>query len=369
MVRSCCLLGFLTLLGTLAADPLPIGLFASLESAHPFWVAMKAFETAVGKELDLDSRWRFADSDQFLGAAQIREAAQGPNPIRGAVITDFKGQGARFLEEIQSLRVPTITFVGFDTAQGSAPRQSNPYWIGNLAMHDDKVGARLASALVDEALSRHLVGADGKVHVVAVSGDKNSNLAKAREAGLAKVVAEQGGRVVLEQTVWTKNWAEEEGQELAPKILARYPQTTVVWCANDALAVGFIKGTNDTPMLAGRNYLIGGVDWIPEALALIKKGTMLCSVGGLMFQAGWAAVLLKDYLSGDDFAPSLGTTVWLPEALIDASNVGTYLPFLQQAHWDEVDFKQYSKATNPKWSGYDFSLSSLRTAVKGRAGE
>jgi ABC-type sugar transport system substrate-binding protein len=356
-------------LGTLAADPLPIGFFASLDSAHPFWVSMKEFETAVGKGLDLDSRWSFADSDQFLGADQIREAAQGPDPIRGAVITDFKGQGTKFLEEVQALRVPTITFVGFDTAEVGAPRQTNAFWIGNLAMHDDKVGERLASALINEALKRNLVDADNKIHIVAVSGDKNSNLAKAREAGLAEAVAAQNGRVVLEQTVWTKNWSEEEGQTLAAKVLARYPQTTVVWCANDALAVGFIKGTRDTSMLAGRNYLIGGVDWIPEALELIKKGTMLCSVGGLMFQAGWAAVLLKDYLSGDDFAPSLGTTVWLPEALIDGSNVGTYLPFLQQAHWDTIDFKRYSRAANPNWTRYDFSLAGLRAAVKEQGGE
>ncbi|HJW12733.1 MAG TPA: ABC transporter substrate-binding protein, partial [Albitalea sp.] len=336
-----------------AQSALPLGFFASLDAQHPFWTSVRGFEEAVGRDLNIESRWRFADSDQYLGYEQIRRELESAQPVRGAMVTGFKAQGGRFLELIERAKVPTITFVGFDLNSFGKPRQSNPYWIGAITSNEEDVGYQLARLLLEEAQRLGLHGHDGKLHLIGVSGDLSSLLRKAREAGLQRAVSERAGTVVLDQVVPTADWSEREGHAKALGLLHRYPDARIVWSANDAIALGVVKAVREMGKIPGRDVLTGGVDWTPEALHLVARGEMVCSIGGLGFQAGWATILLHDYLNGHDFADDVGVLIKLPTATLTQRNAGAYLRAYGEGAWNGVDFTALSKARNPRLKRYD----------------
>lgn len=342
-----------------AGKPLPLSFFASLDAHHPFWALMRHFEEDVGADLGVESRWYFADSNQILGAQQIRAEAQTPVPMRGAVITDFKGQGANYLKLVNDLKVPAISFVGFDLNKLGKPRQQNPYWIGAISMDEEAIGYQLAQLLFSEAERLGLKGQDDKIHVVGISGDINSSLAQARENGLRRAVKDRAGRVVLEQMVPTYDWSEKEGYAKALGLLRRYPQVSVVWSANDAMAVGVVKAFQKLGKKPGRDRLTGGIDWTPEALKMVAKGDMVCSIGGLGFQAGWAAILLYDYLNGNDFSGDVGTVIHIPSATLTQANAARFLQRYGSGDWSRINFAKLSKTLNTKLVHYDFSITAI----------
>jgi ABC-type sugar transport system substrate-binding protein len=341
-----------------AEGKVPIGIFASLDARHPFWIAMRGFEEAGGKSLGLESRWRFAGSDQFLATHQIEEATQGADPIRGALITDFKSQGPRFLDLTASRHVPTITFVGFDLKALGQPRGRNPYWIGAMAVDEQNVGYQLATVLLKQAKRLGLAGPDGKLHVVAISGDPHSSLAKAREEGLRQAMTEWGGKAELDQMVSTDGWSQAEGRDKCTGLLRRFPAARVVWSANDAIALGVLEGARELGRKPNRDFVTGGIDWTPEALRKVASGDLVCSLGGLMFQAGWAALLMYDYLNGHDFKDDTGTVIHIPTSILTRVSATRYLKVFGGG-WQALDLRHLSKTRTPGLKKYDFSLKSL----------
>ena len=341
-----------------AAEPVSIGIFASLDAQHPFWNSMRGFEEAGAKSLGMESRWYFANSDQFLACRQMAEAIRGASPIRGALITNFKAQGPRFLEWMASRRVPTITFVGFDLKRLGAPREQNPYWIGAMEVDEQNVGYQLAKVLLERARQGHLQGPDGKLQVVAISGDVNSSLAQARERGLRQAMAEWSREAELDQVVSTADWSQAEGRAKVTGLLRRYPAARVIWSANDAIALGVLDGTRELGRKPNLDFVTGGIDWAPEALRKVADGDLVCSIGGLRFQAGWAALLMYDYLNGHDFQGDVGTVIHLPTAILTRDSAGRFLRDFG-GDWHALDFRPLSKTRNPGLKKYDFSIKAL----------
>lgn len=341
------------------AAPLRLGFFASLDPAHPFWMSVRDFEEAAGEDLALKSDWYYANSDHFRAREQIQRAATEPPRMNAAVIPDFNGRGPELLAVATDLKVPVITFAGFDISPEFRPRKDNAAWIGAIAIDEERVGYSTATQLIAEADRLKLVAPDGKIHVVGISGEVKSVLARDRLKGLQRAIDESSGHAILEQVVSTDDWSQNQGRTKAIGLFKRYPLTTVVWSANDAIALGVLDAVQSTGRRPGLDVLTCGVDWIPAALDAVRNGTMLCSAGGLGFQGGWAAVLLYDYLHGKDFVSDTGVVITIPHALATRDNVAK---IANLGDWRKIDFSRFSKMLNPKRKRYDFSIDALLKA-------
>ena len=338
-----------------------IGIFASLEAQHPFWTFMRVFEEAGGRSLGLESRWYFANSDPYQGGRQIEGATQGPDPIRGALITDFRKQGPHYLDLMATRRVPTITFMGFDLKRLGPPRKRNPYRIGSMDVDEQNVGYRLAKVLLERARSLRLTGPDGKLHVLAISGDLQSSLAKTRERGLRQAMTEWGGQAELDLVVPTERWSQAEGQVIVKGLLKRFPSARIIWSGNDAIALGVLAGAGELGLRPNLDFVTGGIDWNPEALRKVADGDLVCSIGGLMFQAGWGALLLYDYLNGHDFQDDVGTVIHLPTAVLTRDSAIRFLRVFG-GDWHTLDFRAMSKTRSPELKKYDFTIKAFLQA-------
>jgi ABC-type sugar transport system substrate-binding protein len=129
-------------------------------------------------------------------------------------------------------------------------------------------------------------------------------------------------------------------------MLDRYPNTNIFWCASDQLALETLEQYRLT---FDRPIVIGGFDWLPEALSKIQQGKLTASVGGHFLMGAVAISKIFDYEHGIDR--------FLSDSLVDnfevitQANVETYLDFIQRKQWQEVNFKQFSAfatASEPK---------------------
>jgi ABC-type sugar transport system substrate-binding protein len=347
-----------------AKKKLAIGCFASLDKDHAFWRSVRAFMEAAAEDLDLQLRWHYANHDQVRGRKQILAEVKGRRRIDAALVVNFKKQGDRFFKILDRHKIPTMVHVvGANHAVSGRPRQKHKRWIGELVIDEERVGYDLAIKLIDEARSRGLKAGDGRVHLVAIAGDRATLLSRQREKGLARAVRERRRQVLHHQTVPTLHWSTAEGRKKVKKLLARYPKTTVVWSANDDIAIGVVKGIRELGKTPGKDLLTGGVDLVPRALQLIKRGEMVCSIGGLSMHGGWAAVLLHDYLHGIDFKRDTSVSVKTKPVMITKENVGPYLEKFGKGDWRKVDFRRFSKVKNPTLKRYDFSMSRIMRAL------
>ena len=126
--------------------------------------------------------------------------------------------------------------------------------------------------------SRGDMNGDGKVSCIMITGDdgnpdawyRRENARKALEgAGLAvEILFEQSGE-----------WQGDEGKRLAALGLSRYgEQAEVIFCGNDAMAIGAERAIQEAGRTVGKDIYLVGVDALREAVALVREGRMTGTV-------------------------------------------------------------------------------------------
>ncbi|OHD10417.1 MAG: hypothetical protein A2Y34_01170 [Spirochaetes bacterium GWC1_27_15] len=341
-----------------------IGVFVSLNEEHAFWKSVRSFMEAVASDLKINLRWDYADNNQIKASNDIEKETSGANPIDAALIVNFKQQGESFFTALDKKKMPTIIHVvGADHNVSGKPREKHKSWIAEIVVDEEKVGYELAKRLINDAEKKGLKSSDGKIHIIAISGLVSDLLSQQRETGMLKAINEKSNLVKFEQIVSTVDWSTREGHDKFIHVIERYPSISVVWCANDDIALGVVKGIREIGKLPGKDIVTGGIDWVPEALQLVKKGEMVCSIGGLSWHGGWATILFYDYLNGKDFINDTTVTVETQPEVLSQENVDTFLKVFGDGNWEKVDFKKFSKTLNPKLKKYDFSLKNLMNSL------
>lgn len=221
---------------------------------------------------------------------------------------------------------------------------------------DEGAGFDLANLLIDAAVAKGLRASDGRVHLVGISGIRVDWPSRERERGMRRAVASRKD-AILDQLVWV-NWNEAEAKRKARLLMRQNPEATVLWSAGDALAQAAILSLSEVGKEAGRDFLIGGVDWEPEALEAVAAGTMVASMGGHVFDGAWSLVLLYDHHHGVDFA---STSVDWRTCMTAATraNAAHFLRQLRSPPPGEGRFRRFSKRDRPSPGPYRFSVGAL----------
>ncbi len=94
------------------------------------------------------------------------------------------------------------------------------YWIGHMYPDDLQAGYDLAQNLFDKSRKAGKYGSDGKIHVVGLSGSRDSTATIKRNQGLLKA-AEETSDVILHQIFWTR-WDENYAESIIKDIFYHY---------------------------------------------------------------------------------------------------------------------------------------------------
>ena len=163
-----------------------------------------------------------------------------------------------------------------------------------------------------------------KVKILALQGQLGNDSAIERFEGLQKSLAENPNVELLDTQV--ADWNAQKALNITETWLSKYPEIDGIWCANDDMALGALQALK-AKGLNGKVKVVG-VDGIPEAIAAIESGDMVCTVanngylqGGYMTAYAYSAykgIIKTSEMSRDQ---RLFTT---KAEFVDKSNVAQY---------------------------------------------
>lgn len=340
------LIGFLLLFtGPLAdAGTRPSAVFLSPDDSR-FWQLVAGFMEAVAEDLEVDLEVQYdRESHRFSYLRMAKDVLSREEKPDYLLFMCKEHVTESMLRLADGAGVKTFTFNTDvpDAARASIgmPRSVLSGWLGHLSPDNIAAGRSLATLLGKQAEQLGLAS-EPSVPMVALSGTLDSSAAKDRNRGLLAAAVQQ--RSELLQLVYA-NWSRELAGEKTEVLLERYPNIVSIWSASDGMALGAIEAARNAGRTPGKDLLVGGVDWQPDALERIRQGELLVSLGRHFMGGGLALLLLHDYHHGQDFgdmSPDYVFRYQLEPATLE--NVDQVQRIMDPEDWSAIDFRQFSR--------------------------
>ena len=192
---------------------------------------------------------------------------------------------------------PTVCYVGADA------RQSGTYQ-GEIVLALPNKGD---------------INGDGVVSYVMVVGDPENPDAQYRTEYSVKALTDAGVQV-KELVKNVGNWDQTKGQEIVAAALTQYgDKIEVVFCNNDAMALGAAAAIEAAGRKVGEDIYLLGVDALDECQEMVKKGTMTGTVlNDHIGQSHKAVDVAIQALNGEP----IDNYYWVDYVKVDASYFG-----------------------------------------------
>lgn len=335
------------------------------KSDEIYWLTAARAMEAAARSLDSRLEVIFLEREHHRTegiARQIAERPAGQRPDYVIFSNDY-ATGPELLKifdaaGIKSFMAYSGISAGLDRQGSGRPRQKYKYWLGSLEPHAEEAGYQTARRLIQFGRQQKIRGADGRIHLLAISGDRSTPTSLRRSAGMRQAVAEAGD-VVVDQEVFGA-WSREKAAEQSAWLYQRYPETRLVWAGNDLMAFGAMASWEKRGGAPGKDAWFSGINTSKEALEAVKSGRLAALSGGHFMAGAWALVMLYDYHHGRDFAGEEGLE-------LDQSMFVSFTPLLAdrflerygQLDFGQVDFRRFSKVLTPKLKRYDFNFGQL----------
>lgn len=153
--------------------------------------------------------------------------------------------------------------------------------------------------IADLGLDKIDMNGNGKIDYIMIKGDPENVDAQYRTEYSVKALEEAGLEVnCLDEQVG--NWQQDQAQQLVSNALGHNgDDIEVVFCNNDAMALGALQAIQANSRTVGEDIYLVGVDALSEALEDIIAGTMTGTVFNDHFtQSHTAADAAINYLTG-----------------------------------------------------------------------
>ena len=342
------------------------------KSDEVYWMTAARAMEAAARSLDIKLEVLYAERDHLRQVAFAQQLAARPPGQRPAyvIMSNDYAIGHELLRILDAAGIKT--FFAFsniteprERSETRGPRERYRNWLGSLEPKAEEAGYLTARALIEQGRRAGAAarGADGKLHLIALAGDRSTTSSILRNDGMRRAVAEAPD-VVLDQQVFAA-WNRDKGAEQSAWLYQRHPAARLVWAGNDLMAFGAMKsweqrvdssGTGGKP---GQDAWFSGINTSKEAMEAVQSGRLTALAGGHFIAGAWALVMLHDYDRGRDFAPDgmeLQHSMFMLFSPADAARFQTRFGDLK---FDHVDFRRFSKVLNPQIKMYDFNFRQL----------
>lgn len=352
----------LLLLGLPAAaagvQPLKVALLVPGSETHAFWHPLVRFASAAAEDLDITLTAEYASENTYSikksGLQFLKEHSEDPDYLIAVYIEGVTDEviGAALDRGIRVFLLNTDVPGSADELIGK-PRQRYKNWIAHMMPNDVQAGGLLAERLIGYA---HKSGKQD-VEVIALNGSINTTVSEDRARGLRNQAAANTGTALHE--VVDCDWSPITAASRTEALLDKYPRTSIIWAASDAMALSGAEVAGKTGKTPGEDVFVGGIDWSSRGIQAVADGTLATTIGGHFMDGAWALVLIRDYHEGLDFEPELGTRIMTSMQAITPDNAARYLERFGERNWSIIDFSRFSKSYNKSLKKYDFSLDNL----------
>jgi ABC-type sugar transport system substrate-binding protein len=332
------------------------------KSDEVYWVTAAQAMQAAARSLGMTFEVQYAQREPLKTLEIAREMVARPAGKRPEyiVITDDYSVADRLLAIIDPAGVKSFlaySSIPVDQRGGiGSPRGKYKGWLGSLEPQAEDAGYLTARALIERGKKEKAFGRDGKLHMLAIAGDRSTPSSINRNQGMRRAVAE-APMVVLEEEVYAA-WTRENAAQQAESLYRRYPDVKLIWAGNDLMAFGAMAAWEKRGGKPGVDAWFSGINTSTEALEAVKSGRLTALAGGHFITGAWALVMIYDYHHGRDFADE-GLELRRPMfAEFTPALADRYIERFSGG-FDGVDFSRYSKVRNPKLKRYNFGFGQL----------
>ena len=197
-------------------------------------------------------------------------------------------------------------------ADGKTLDEQYVCYVGADARQSGTYQGEIVAALPDKGD----VNGDGTVSYVMIEGDPENIDAQYRTEFSIKALTDAGIKVeCLDDQVG--NWATDKGQQIAANALAKNgDKIDVIFCNNDAMALGAAAAITAANRTVGKDIYLLGVDALEECQEMVKNGTMTGTVlNDHVGQSHKAVDVAVQALNGE----AIENYYWVDYVKVDAS--------------------------------------------------
>jgi ABC-type sugar transport system substrate-binding protein len=319
-----------------------------------FWKLVADTSLAAADDLRIDLKIIYSSTNRFALLETVNNIINQEIKPDYIVLRAITGNTQQIFSLLEQAKIKFITIeqsINRDQYEEfGAPRQYFKYWLGHIFYDDIAGGKLLRNALISAFKKRY----PGKSIVLTGIGGDYTELSLNRQQSLVDLIDKEKINNVLFTQVFPVLWDPLILASRYSLIIKRYPDTNIFWAAGDQLALTLIE---EQKRLNHKLLIIGGFDWLPDALNSIQKGELTASVGGHFLIAATAMLKIADYENGMDTL--LLNSKALNYELITADNVNQYAKFINNPQWEYIDFKKFSNF----YSGDDVKDLSLKNIL------
>ena len=180
---------------------------------------------------------------------------------------------ASVIQKADAAGIPVIFINREPTAEDMA-LNGNFCYVGA----DARQSGTMQGQIVAETANKGDFNGNGVVDYVMIMGDPENVDAQYRTEFSIKALTDAGLKVnkLFEQR---GDWDQTKGQELAATALTQFgDQVDVIFCNNDAMALGAAQAIKDAGRTVGQDIYLLGVDALAECVEMVNEGTMTGTV-------------------------------------------------------------------------------------------
>ena len=330
------------------ADKIKVAFINPSHQEDPFWSLMTKLMASAAADLNIQLTVHYSDRNRFNSlslAEQIVTSSNKPDYL----VFHFQAQvGEKMLEAAEKAEVHSLVFntkaAASERLRIGEPRAKFKFWLGHLVPDDYQAGKLLAQALITQWRSRESNLKQDTIRMIGLTGTFDNAATIEREAGLKALIAQQQD-VILQQVV-SAEWNKQKAVQVTEVLLSRYPETQLVWCASDLMALGAIEAIEALGRKPGVDILIGGVDGVDIGLDAVQSGKLAATVSGHFIEAAWAMVLIFEHFQGRDLFKEYGPVFHSAMFLVDAENVDKVQSRINLDYFNQIDFNDFSGSSN-----------------------
>ncbi len=321
-----------------------------------YWLTAGEAMQQAARNLGMSFEQQFAERDPERALRLARELAARPAAQRPDYVVLVNEKGV-LVEASRTLAAAGVkTFAAFSgllpqERRTWAPRAGLPLLIGSLEPMAEDAGYLTARELIEQGRRQGLQAADGKLHLLAISGDRSTPVSIARTEGMRRAVSEQRD-VVLDQ-VGFGDFNRDLAAELAAEMFSAHPEARLLWVGSDLMAFGAMQVARNRHLQPGRQLLVSAINTSAEAMQARIKGELSALAGGHFLCGAWALVMIHDYHRGRDFKDQGLMQQQSMFMLFSEQDAERYLARHGKG-LAELDFRRYSRALNPGLLRYQF---------------
>ena len=206
---------------------------------------------------------------------------------------------ATITDKVVAADIPLVYINREPDAEEEQRWEDNGWNVTYVGCDARQSGTFQGEMIVDLGLDTVDLNGDGKIQYVMVEGDPENVDAQYRTEYSVKALTDEGLEVeCLSDQVG--NWQQDQAQQIVANALGQYgDKVEVVFCNNDAMAMGALQAIQAANRTVGKDIYLVGVDALSEALESVIAGTMTGTVFNDHFsQSHSAADAAINYLTG-----------------------------------------------------------------------